>query len=67
MDVFVQSMLRVIKSYDTQTGELISRKEDVIEDVLTDEGYRVPPHKLGEKIFADVPFPEDWIRYCHHG
>lgn len=59
MDIFVQPMLKIVKNVSEQTGEIYSDKRTIIEDVLTDEGYKVPPHKLGAKLFADVSFPEE--------
>lgn len=57
MDINVQPMLQMIKNVDTGTGQVISEKQNHFEDTMTNEGYKVPPHKLGAKLFADVPFP----------
>lgn len=51
-------MLQVVQNINDETGELLSKKQKYIEDALTDEGYKVPTHKLGAKLFADVSFPE---------
>lgn len=51
-------MLQVIKNIDQSSGEILSEKKKIIEEMFNDEGYRVPTHKLGAKLFADVPFPE---------
>lgn len=51
-------MLQMVKNVDTKTGLIVSEKQKVIEDTLTDEGYKVPPHKMGAKLFADVLFPD---------
>jgi len=51
-------MLQVVKNISSE-GELLSEKRKYIEDTLTDEGYKVPSHKLGAKIFADVQFPDE--------
>jgi hypothetical protein len=52
-------LLQVVKNVNTSTGEVVSEKQKHIEDILTDEGYKVPTHKLGAKIFADVLFPQE--------
>ena len=50
-------VLRLIKDVDTRTGEIKSERQKFIDDVFTDEGYKVPVHKLGAKTFADISFP----------
>ena len=50
-------MLRSITDSDHQTGEVLSRKQKYIPDVLNEEGYKVPIHKLGAKLFSEVSFP----------
>lgn len=52
-------MLKIVKNINHDTGEIYSDKRTLIEDVLTDDGYKVPSHKLGAKLFADVSYPED--------
>lgn len=52
-------MLQTIKSVDSKTGEVFSQKEKYVADVLNEDGYKVPVHKLGAKLFADVAFPAD--------
>ena len=52
-------MLQLVKNVDTRTGEVISEKKKFIEDVFTDDGYRVPSHKLGAKLFSDISFPKE--------
>jgi hypothetical protein len=52
-------MLQVVKNVDTKTGEVFGQKEKYIADVLNEDGYKVPVHKLGAKLFADVAFPAD--------
>lgn len=51
-------MLQITKNIDTKTGQVLSEKQKFFVDALTDEGYKVPAHKLGAKLFADVAFPE---------
>lgn len=50
-------MLRVIKNVDHKTGHIYSQKAQFIEDILTEEGYRVPSHKSGFKSFDEIPLP----------
>ncbi len=50
-------MLRLIRDVNTDTGEIKNERQKVIEDVFTEEGYKVPLHKLGAKTFSDIPFP----------
>ena len=50
-------MLQLVKNINEKTGEIISEKQKYFEDTLTEEGYKVPSHKLGAKIFSDVSFP----------
>lgn len=52
-------MLQIVKSVDKRTGEIISDKRIEFEDILNEEGYKVPVHKLGAKIFSDVAFPDE--------
>lgn len=52
-------MLQVVKNINEKTKKVMSEKEKYIEDILTEDGYKVPVHKLGAKIFADIPFPDD--------
>lgn len=52
-------MLQLIRNMNEYTGEVISQKEKYIPDVLNEEGYKVPPHKAGAKLFSDVQFPPE--------
>lgn len=52
-------MLRIIKDVDQATGEIKRGKQEFIDDILNEEGYKVPVHKLGAKLFSDVQFPEE--------
>lgn len=52
-------MLKVIKNIDHRTGMTYSEKRQYIEDSLNEEGYRVPPHKAGAKMFDDIPLPAE--------
>ena len=54
----MKKMLRVIKDIDTSTGEVCKQREQRYEPTLTEEGYKVPGHKAGAKIFEGVAFPE---------
>ncbi len=51
-------MLKIVKNVNPDTGEIYSDKRTLIEDILTDDGYKVPPHKLGAKTFADIQYPK---------
>jgi len=51
-------LLRVVRDTDDKSGELIREKETKIPDRFNDDGYLVPYHKRGTKMFADIPFPE---------
>jgi hypothetical protein len=51
-------MLKVIKKkINTETGEVITEEKEY-EAMFNGDGYKVPAHKLGAKLFADIPFPE---------
>jgi len=39
-------------------GNIIHTKTDYFTDTMTEEGYRIPYHRLGSRIFADVKFPD---------
>lgn len=52
-------MLELVKRIDEKTGEVINERQRHIEETLNEEGYKVPTHKLGAKIFADVTFPAE--------
>jgi hypothetical protein len=51
-------MIQIVKNV-SKDGEVISEKKKFIDDTFNEDGYRVPTHKLGAKVFADVPFPEE--------
>ena len=52
-------LLRLIKNVDHRTGRTYSEKAQFIEDVLTEDGYRVPPRKSGFKSFNNIPLPKE--------
>ena len=52
-------MLKVVKNIDEKTGELLSDRQSYYESVFTEEGYKVPYHKAGTRMFDDVQFPKD--------
>lgn len=39
-------------------GAVVSERSSPFKAMLNNDGYKVPIHKLGAKIFADVKFPE---------
>lgn len=51
-------MLRLVRDISQKTGEVYSEKRQFIEDVFTEEGYRVPPRKAGVKMFNTIPLPK---------
>jgi len=63
LDIFVLrgelKMLQVIRNVNEKTGEVLSQKEKYVPDAINEEGYRVPSHKAGAKLFADVQFPRE--------
>jgi len=52
-------VLQKVTNIDPRTGEVFSWKEKYIPDILNEEGYKVPAHKLGAKLFSNVPFPPE--------
>lgn len=52
-------MLRVIQDTDDKTGELKKEKQFYYEDSFNVDGYKVPTHKSGAKMFFDVSFPKE--------
>jgi hypothetical protein len=51
-------MLQLVKNID-DTGQKLSEKTNYFEDCFNNDGYKVPIHKLGAKLFADVQFPAE--------
>lgn len=52
-------MLQLFKGVNASTGEIVSEKQWYIEDVLNEDGYKVPTHKKRAAMFADVRFPAE--------
>lgn len=52
-------MIQLVTNVDEKTGAVLSKKEKYVTDVLNDDGYKVPVHKLGAKLFANVSFPAE--------
>lgn len=52
-------MLRLIKDVDDKTGEIKRERQHYIEDMFNEDGYKVPIHKLGAKMFSDISFPDE--------
>jgi len=50
-------MIKQTTTFDDKTGEIINLKQQSFTDSLNEEGYRIPSHKLGARIFNDVQFP----------
>jgi hypothetical protein len=42
---------------DNITGQIIEESDNRYPELMTDEGYRIPSHKAGVKIFDDIQFP----------
>jgi len=40
------------------TGEIIAESSECFNDAMNEDGYRIPSHKMGARMFADVPFPD---------
>lgn len=40
-----------------ETGEVLVESENNFTNSMTDEGYRIPSHKMGARMFSNVPFP----------
>lgn len=38
---------------------MVSSHEQKFSDIMTSEGYRVPYHKLGARLFSEVAFPKE--------
>lgn len=55
----VINLLRLVRNINQETGRVYSEKKQFIEDVFTEEGYRVPPRKAGVKMFNNLPLPKD--------
>jgi len=44
---------------DENTGEVINTKEETFTNSLNEDGYRIPSHKFGARIFSEVQFPRE--------
>lgn len=51
-------MIKQTTSFSEKTGEVINIKREAFSDSMNEDGYRMPSHKLGARIFADIQFPE---------
>jgi len=51
-------MIKQTTSFSEKTGEVINIKREAFTDSMNEDGYRIPSHKLGARIFAEVQFPE---------
>lgn len=38
-------------------GEILKETNEHFTDSMNDDGYRIPSHKMGARMFADVQFP----------
>jgi len=47
--------VRMLSDY----GELIKEKNNHFTESMNEEGYRIPSHKMGARIFSDVLFPDE--------
>lgn len=52
-------MIKRTTTFSETTGEIIASKDQVFTDSLNRDGYRIPSHKLGARVFNDVQFPAD--------
>lgn len=52
-------MLRIVQDIDDKTGDEKRRKQFYYEDSFNVDGYKVPSHKAGAKMFSEVSFPKE--------
>jgi hypothetical protein len=52
-------MIKRTTTFNEKTGEVINTKQQSFTDSLNEDGYRMPSHKLGARIFNDVQFPAE--------
>jgi hypothetical protein len=52
-------MIKRTTTFNEKTGEIINIKDQVFTNSLNADGYRMPSHKLGARIFNDVQFPDE--------
>lgn len=52
--------------FNEKTGEVIHTKQQSFTNSMNEDGYRMPSHKLGYRIFSDVQFP-DGMNYSDIG
>ncbi len=50
-------MSKRYKIYDSNTGQIVGDADTAYPEPMTNEGYRIPSHKLGARMFDDVDFP----------
>ncbi len=51
-------VLRLERNVNPSTGEIYSEKSSYYEPSFNDEGYKVPYHKKGARMFEGVSFPK---------
>jgi hypothetical protein len=44
---------------DSETGEIISESQESFAAAMTEDGYRIPSHKAGARMFSGVLFPSE--------
>jgi len=54
-----KKLIRIEREVDSGTGEIYSSKQSYREPPFNEDGYKVPHHKLGAKLFGCVSFPND--------
>lgn len=52
-------MLHVVANVDEKSGEVKNQKQFFYKDAFNTDGYKVPNHKAGAKMFYEVPFPDE--------
>jgi hypothetical protein len=52
-------LIRIVEDVDEVSGDVKSKKKYYYKDAFNSDGYKVPPHKLGAKMFLDVQFPKE--------
>ena len=44
--------------YISSNGEIMREQNKSFSDAMNEEGYRIPSHKTGSRMFAGVQFPD---------
>lgn len=55
----VTLLLRVIRGYREDTGELVMEKKEKVSDLINEAGYKLPWNKASARMFSEVSFPSE--------